>query len=762
MDASVGIVAGRKESVSSAGCRKRRVLSALLGSVSILAACAGGASAQEAVKTGDEAAIRLKTIEVSTGQGKGQRPTATEPMGATFAEPESPRQISQSISVVERSWIDMTTPQGTLDVLARAPGVTVNRSGGIGGQIYLRGFDSNNWRSSFYIDGDRFRGRNTLQYMLIAPEEMERVEIIRGPASVLYGSDALSGVVNVITRRPHLDTSGDWRLAGGGTSVSYGTNGNRVVVSQDLTFVGHGFDLTGSLTGRRADDYDTPDGTARNSDYKTLGGSIVLGYTPEAGQRWEISYRDQYVEDGRAGGTGGVPGYPNRRAREDPLQVHMGRIAYSGDFSEGLFDHIDGSLYVNKFYTELDVTADTFNSAGNLTKSVRTRSYVTDPLVVGGRLRGSMPWETGAFGNGKTTIGMDFVHENRAGSESSSVTTNYNASSGAVTSTTSTARTKSGPDTSQTNIGAYVLNEWTPIDPLTISLGGRYDWFRTQSDLEPLSSKILPYFVDNNDARDSAFTGGGGVVYRLTPSLDLVGNIGTSYRYPQNSEMFAFSAGSTLTIPNPELKPEEGVSYEGGFKWHGDDVGINLTAFHSEFKNLIVTKQNVLYEGEYVNQRQNVDRAEMNGLEVEALWQITSSINLSGKLTALRATDKDTGESLPYIAPYTGSVALQYAPPEKGYSLLANVDWAAAKTRISDEEYTTPSYAVANIYGRFDLGTLVSPTYNGAFLTLGVENLFDKEYASPGTTVNVAYDRSIYNPLVEPGRNFTLKLERRF
>lgn len=209
-------------------------------------------------------------------------------------------------------------------------------------------------------------------------------------------------------------------------------------------------------------------------------------------------------------------------------------------------------------------------------------------------------------------------------------------------------------------------------------------------------------------------------------------------------------------------KPEEGVSYEGGFKWHGDNVGINLTAFHSEFKNLIVTKQNVLYEGEYVNQRQNVDRAEMNGLEVEALWQVTPSINLSGKLTALRATDKDTGESLPYIAPYTGSVALQYAPPEKGYSLLANVDWAAAKTRISDEEYTTPSYAVANIYGRFDLGTLVSPTYSGAFLTLGVENLFDKEYASPGTTVNVAYDRSIYNPLVEPGRNFTLKLERRF
>ena len=65
---------------------------------------------------------------------------------------------------MDRKEIELTDPTSTLDILAGVPGVSIARSGGIGGQIYLRGFSSNNMRSPLYIDGDRLHGRNTLQY----------------------------------------------------------------------------------------------------------------------------------------------------------------------------------------------------------------------------------------------------------------------------------------------------------------------------------------------------------------------------------------------------------------------------------------------------------------------------------------------------------------------------------------------------------------------------------------------------------------------
>ena len=132
----------------------------------------------------------------AAGQGaraRSRQRLVSSRSAASWPNRRRPHQITQSISVVERGQIEQTSPTALLDILANVPGVSIARSGGIGGQIYLRGFSSNNFRSPLYIDGDRFRGRNTLQLNWFSPEEIERVEVIRGPASVLYGSEALTG-----------------------------------------------------------------------------------------------------------------------------------------------------------------------------------------------------------------------------------------------------------------------------------------------------------------------------------------------------------------------------------------------------------------------------------------------------------------------------------------------------------------------------------------------------------------------------------------
>ena len=93
----------------------------------------------------------------------------------------------------------MNNVQGTIDDV---PGIAVARGGGLQGQLVVRGLASNDSRTVLFVDGDRFgRGRPAIEYNFLDPNEIERIEIVRGPASALYGSDAMNGVVNFITRR---------------------------------------------------------------------------------------------------------------------------------------------------------------------------------------------------------------------------------------------------------------------------------------------------------------------------------------------------------------------------------------------------------------------------------------------------------------------------------------------------------------------------------------------------------------------------------
>ena len=239
------------------------------------------------------------------------------------------------------------------------PGVSVARSGGIGGQIYLRGFSSNSFRSPLFVDGDRFRGRSTLQLNYFSPEEIERVEVIRAPV-VVYGSEALTGLVNIVTRSPAVaDPSGPFRFTGGGWSAGYGSAANSLATHEWVQGAGGGFDFLGSFSGRWGGNYQTPLGVAPNSDYRSLGGSFKLGYTPTLGQRFELTFRQYSEEDGRAGGVGGAPGFPDLIVRQDPNQVRSARLAYSGEF-DGLVKHVEGSFYANYFDTTLTTVNNTF------------------------------------------------------------------------------------------------------------------------------------------------------------------------------------------------------------------------------------------------------------------------------------------------------------------------------------------------------------------------------------------------------------------
>ena len=688
------------------------------------------------------------------GSGSDQSGNIVGPLGGQYPQPKSLHQVTQSVTVVDRKEIELTAPSSTLDILSAVPGVSIARSGGIGGQIYLRGFSSNSMRSPLFVDGDRLHGRNTLQYQYFQPEEIERVEVIRGPASVLYGSDALTGVVNLIMRHPTIDMSGPVRFSGG-VSAGVGSAADSFTNYNWAQATGGGFAVLGGYGTRNGFNYDTPLGPAKNSDYKSVGGNLNVAYAPAIGQRIEFTLRDYEESDGRAGGVGGAPGYPYLNVRQSPNDLRMGRLAYTGDFTNSVIKHAEASFYANYFDTHL-LTVNTSTPG----KVVTQDSHVMGPLVIGGKALSTFAWEQTPFGGLQSTIGMDGFSEARPGSTLTSTTETLSAT-GQVKSITTNPLAQVVPDSGQSNIGAFMLHEWTPVTPLTLSAGGRYDWFNTYTLLSPLASPaLLPAYQKASNVDRTAPTGSIGAVYRISPLVDLVGDVATAFRQPTNAELF----NSTATqIPNPSLQPETSLTYEGGFRFHLNQATVKVTTFDSLYHNLILAVP-VKYNGSSAyTQNQNVGDAEIQGIEIEERWQLTPAFNIFGNATMLRGTNTTTDMPLAYISPFHGRTGVQYAPPGAGYSLMTFVDWASAKTRIDPtQEYPTAAYAVWNMFATFELGTVISPSLGDTRVTLGLENILNALYVDAATFANPAYPRSMYNPLVNPGRNFTAKLTHTF
>ncbi|WP_164868104.1 TonB-dependent receptor [Rhodovarius crocodyli] len=691
-------------------------------------------------------AIRIDEVNVRAGAALGE----LRPLGAVPPAPLIPLLPSTSASVIDRADIERSNAPGMLELLESVPGVSINRVGGINGTIFLRGFNTNDFRVPMYIDGDRARGRNTLQLMLLSPEEIERIEVIRGAASFAYGSDSLGGLVNVVTRRPRGNAfQPGFSITGGDSFILYGTNGNRVDGGIGIEAAGSGFDARVSITGRRSDDYRSGAGRVRNSDYETGSLGLNIGYSPSANQRVELGLRVTSVTDGRGSNQ---PAAPAATLREAVLNLYSGRIAYSGTFDHGLFRSIEASIYRNEFYTKL-VTST--RAASQITTS---NSYVMGPVMWGGRVSGMIPW-----GPTRTTLGLDVISEQRPGSDSSSAVNRYN-SAGDLLSITPTARRQTGPAVDQVNAGAFVTTEWDATRELTLSAAGRFDYVYSNPSLTGLSSaNLLPAFRAAQDTTATAVTGAIGVNYRPIRLIEFIGNINNSFRYPVPSELFSQGlSGSTYTIPNPDLRPERGVNFEGGFRVHFPNATFRATMFHSRFENFLANVSTT-YNGYLATQRQNVGQVHMTGFEGDWRWQLNPALNFFGNVTVLRADNVTTHRPVAQIMPFGGRAGLQYVLADQGIALTGTLNWAAGKTRIDTaSEYKTTGYAVMNLSAEFRLDRLVSPRLGNTTLSLSANNLFDASYRSAATIANMNYRQSDTNPLLEPGRTFLIGLRNRF
>lgn len=653
------------------------------------------------------------------------------------------------LSVLAAEQIDSRAPVNLQSLLEDLPGVSYSRSGGLGGQIVVRGFNSNTPRTLLLVDGERFRGRNTLEFNLIDPNQVERIEVLRGPASAFYGPDAMVGVVNVVTRRAEGDVNGEFQFKPVLRAVDYHSANNLFGARLEGQWTGHGLDGLLGLSYRKAQELQSPDGEIPNSDFEFKQLDLRTGYALAAGQRLELTAKLVDAVSGRAGGIGGVPGAPLVVQREEPLRERYAKLAYQGSLDDWGVEQLQASVYARKLYSNL--TTENRTTANRLVESV---NIVDGPVVLGGKVFGVRPWSQGSF-----TAGVDFFNESRQGSQSGSTTTNYN-SAGAVTSMTTTAVAQNTPDSAQLDAGVFVRADWNLAPQWQLAVASRLDYVRSTTDAGPVIAPALQVAYERNRKNiERPWTGEVGISFNPWQPLALVANVGKSFRVPSTVESFGSSRqGTGYNVPNPDLKPERGVTYEVGARWQQEGVSANVTVFHSNYDEFIV-RQSVTFLGLASFQNQNTGKARVQGVELDGQW-VQAFWKLFFDASWLRGTDLNTQRPLSYIPPLNGRLGVRFTLPQSSY-VEAVAPWSTDKKRIdTTAERPTDGYVTLNLYAGYDLQRWFK--YVPMTVRVGVENVFDRSYRLPTTVENISYARSLTNPLLEPARAVSVSLKSNF
>ena len=664
--------------------------------------------------------------------------------GTRSARPLS--EVPRSISVITNEDIQRIQAPSALNILRELPGVSAAPDGGLGGQVVIRGFSTQGFRAPLYVDGDRFRGRNTLEYNLFNPHQIERIEVVRGPASSLYGTDAFGGIINIITKRATGDVNGDFRLSDTSLWLDYGSVNDMWGGRAQIGAVGHGFDILVGGNYREASDYDTPEGEINNSAYEAPSGDARLGYTFAPGHRVEFigRYSDVYRE--RGGGQFGAPGATNppgslqREQTDRTLQERFFSFGYRGEsLWDGRLTDTEFTFYRRRLYTEVNVVPNTNNPATFVDVTV------VGPTVWGGRGDTTLSLAD----NVSLTVGGDWYLESRPGG---------------LRSVRGGPDSQTAPDSEQLSYGAFGLVAWAPVEALTLEGSVRVDRVRTSLDptfiTDPLTRDL---FTEAGDRTNTPVTGSIGAVYDVTNEISLFGNVGTAFRAPSVTEITAVGLGvnPVFRLPNADIDPEKAINYEAGVRIFYPTWSVQVAGFVNDLEDLIDRNAPITFNDAPAVQIQNIGEARVSGVEMQTSWEFAPGFLFRANATYTRGTDLDTGAPLAQIMPWNGLAAVRWSPAGGPFFVEAALDWALDQDRVDvAQERPTEGYAVLNISSALELAEL-SPHLPNAALRFNIENVFDEAYRLPTTPENIAFPVSPSNPLLQPGRNFLVSLQFR-
>ncbi len=596
--------------------------------------------------------------------------------------------VPMSVSVIDN--IQDRQVNNAADLLLTEPGVDVNGAGANQSRPIIRG--QRGLRVLFLEDGlslNNPRRQSDFGEItgLVDLEQIERVEVVRGPSSVLYGSGAIGGVLNVIPAEAAIIGAGSatrFNLAARSSSADSQTK-----FSGGLAGHFNGFSYQLQASTRDAEAWEAPSGSFGNvtlQDETTVfdtgvkDDNLALDLRYQVSDHQSVSLRSTRYSAGEFGF-----GFVDPALIEPDFNGTQTRIFYpfqdfdrtvlgwSGvGFERGALSTFDVRGYTQSNERELVFDAEinigpVFRGAPNSAIEIDTLNF-TDIDTDGLRVEASRGFE-----NSLLTFGIDWSEDELLNTDSSTTNLIFRfpfppSVIGLIPGFTcidfappfecsfaSTDNIANTPNSTNESLGVFIQEEFRPTDNFTAIAGIRYQEVETSANATP--------GVDTTglDFKDDQVVGSLNLLYRLSDDFELVGSFGTAFRAPSIVERLfngITPEGSGFQLLNPALESETSDYFDLGFKYRRGNAYFDAVYFRNDIDNGIIQDffsedeiaalpaeiQQIISSGgiSFVVQQRNIDKTVIEGVELSTAYRFPFGLTLGGNYTYLDSERRDS------------------------------------------------------------------------------------------------------------------------
>jgi len=650
-----------------------------------------------------------------------------------------------SVDKAELEKNDFRTPA---DALRSQTGIALSRDGSWGTSVNVRGMGEQ--RLMILVDGDRLQSATDVAGVLstVSIPQLQKIEVIKGAGSVLFGSGAMGGVVNFVSERPAFS---DILNLNGNVQTGFSSVNNLTATAAKLNFSNNNWYLSATGSYRKAGNTTMPTAVLLNSQFNDASWSLKGGLRYGDNQELVVGYNEFYGWD---------IGVPGNDAFKLPIPNVIATVKFTGIKrrqlnGEYIFTDISDML------TKLSIKGYTQNISRDVENKFKPNA-VAQKII--------LPSSLNATSGIKATADLYFNDYNTmtVGVESwlrKSETFRLNITE--TPADTLVIAEQPSPLAEVLNVGAFALYKKI-IDPkyFNINFGLRFDYFLTSND--SLFKELYRYKIDNA-VRTTDFSGR---IARILPTQKpdfsysahvdfefipakrnlITLSLATAYRIATIEERYKYIDLGTGTpkIGNPDLKPEKGGFSNLSYIFAGRNLRIKTEVFANYVFDLIAetagtytpltgTPFNALISN-------NINKALFVGAEMELNWLISNSFSALATASYVRAQDMTTQKFLTQIPPAHGVVQVNYRLP-KFFNAGLVAEWAATQNEAADTEVKTKGHLIFN----FDIQSVEIKIKNSTLkVVAGVDNLLDKAYKNHLFATR-GFD------FYEPGRNVFAK-----
>ncbi|MGA2465843.1 MAG: TonB-dependent receptor [Thermodesulfobacteriota bacterium] len=618
------------------------------------------------------------------------------------------RKIPANVTVITKEEIGQSNAQNVVDLLRNEVDIQVQDYYGNGksASVDIRGFGETGVLNTLVlVDGRRVNeiDLSGVDWTQIPLDQVERIEIVRGSGSVLYGDNAAGGVINIITKKPEKPFSASAEVVGG----SYGYNKESASVSGKW----------GPLSAILNTSHNSTKGYRENGFLRAedVGGKVIY----DLNENISFNLSGSFHQDNQ-----GLPGAlpkaiykvdrqatlaPYDHAKTDDSYLALGAKAKLWDFGRLEMDLSYRNREVNDFFQSYS-----YKDKRNIsTWGVTPRYILEKPLWI-------LP--------NKLTLGLDFYDSD------SNVLSESSFGSNRV-------------EVTKQSTGLYLLDELSLLKNLVLSMGYRQEWVTYDLFQE------IPRAKDKENTSEPAWNVSLDYLFGKKSSAFL--NVKRSFRFPVSDELIQYFP--TFQV-NPGMKPQTGYQYEAGVR-HAftDQIEANLTLFWIETRDEI-------FFNPYTYTNENFPKTRRQGIELGTKVRPLQWLTLWGNYSYIKPTlqvEPYSGNDIPGVPKHKGSVG---ADVQIGRLLIEGLDLRGYLGRICDGLlFSTSANLVGSRYfisdwanqvdklgGYYSINAKLSYTWKGLKAFVGVNNLTNQKYSEFGV-VN-AMGAQYYYP--SPERNF--------